>query len=115
VLRERWRLALGIATSGGRPAVVTDVPCFDVRESGDPRGEALRIFHLNEVLGPLVEEYPTARLALLSRRLCPDGEGIGGRATRYDGVHFTAAGAADLWPWLDRHLRLAVARARQLS
>jgi hypothetical protein len=114
VLRERWRLALDIATSAGRPAVVTDVPCFDVREPGDPRGEALRIFHLNEVLVPIVEEYPTARLASLSRRLCPDGHGVGGRSTRYDGVHFTAAGAADLWPWLGRQLRLAVAHARQL-
>lgn len=113
VLRERWRLALGIATSGGRPAVVTDVPCFDVREPGDPRGEALRIFHLNQLLTPLVEEYPTARLASLSRRLCPDGVGVGDRATRYDGVHFTADGAADLWPWLDRQLRLAVAQARR--
>jgi peptidoglycan/LPS O-acetylase OafA/YrhL len=113
VLRKRWRLALGIATSGGRPAVVTDVPCFDVREPGDPRGEALRIFHLNQLLIPLVEEYPTARLASLSSRLCPDGHGVGGRAARYDGVHFTAAGAADLWPWLDRQLRLAVAQARR--
>jgi peptidoglycan/LPS O-acetylase OafA/YrhL len=113
VLRERWRLALGIATSGGRPVVVTDVPCFDVREPGDPRGDALRIFHLNELLAPLVEEYPTARLAALSNRLCPDGAGVGGRAARYDGVHFTAAGAAHLWPWLDRQLRLAVAHARQ--
>jgi peptidoglycan/LPS O-acetylase OafA/YrhL len=113
VLRRRWRLALDIATAGGRPAVVTDVPCFDVREPGDPRGEALRIFHLNELLVPLVEEYPTARLASLSRRLCPDGRGVGGRSARYDGVHFTAAGAADLWPWLDRQLRLAVAHARR--
>jgi peptidoglycan/LPS O-acetylase OafA/YrhL len=113
VLRERWRLALGIATSGGRPAVVTDAPCYDVREPGDPRGEALRIFHLNQLLVPLVGEYPAARLAPLSSRLCPDGVGIGGLAARYDGVHFTAAGAADLWPWLDRELRLAVASARQ--
>jgi peptidoglycan/LPS O-acetylase OafA/YrhL len=113
VLRERWRLALGIATSGGRPAVVTDVPCFDVRQPGDPRSEALRIFHLNQLLAPLVEEHPTARLAPLSRRLCPDGRGVGGRAARYDGVHFTASGASDLWPWLNRHLRLAVAQARQ--
>jgi hypothetical protein len=113
VLRTRWRLALGIATSGGRPAVVTDVPCFDVREPGNPRGEALRIFHLNQLLKPLVEEYPTARLASLSDRLCPDGRGVGGRATRYDGVHFTASGAADLWPWLGRQLRLAVAQARR--
>jgi peptidoglycan/LPS O-acetylase OafA/YrhL len=113
VLRQRWRLALDIATSGGRPVVVTDVPCFDVQEPGDPRGEALRIFHLNELLTPLVDEYPTARLASLSGRLCPDGRGVGGRATRYDGVHFTAAGAADLWPWLDRQLRLTVAHARR--
>jgi peptidoglycan/LPS O-acetylase OafA/YrhL len=113
VLRERWRLALDIATSGDRPTVVTDVPCFDVHEPGDPRGEALRIFHLNQLLTPLVEEYPTARLAPLSRRLCPDGRGVGGRSTRYDGVHFTASGAADLWPWLDRQLRLAVAHARR--
>lgn len=113
VLRERWRLALDIATSGGRPAVVTDVPCFDVRVPGDPRGEALRIFHHNRLLIPLLEEYPTARLASLFSRLCPDGRGVGGRAARYDGVHFTAAGAAALWPWLDRQLRLAVAHARQ--
>jgi peptidoglycan/LPS O-acetylase OafA/YrhL len=113
VLRGRWRLALDIATSGGRPAVVTDVPCFDVREPGDPRGEALRIFHLNQLLVALVEEYPTARLAPLASRLCPDGVGVGGRGARYDGVHFTAAGAADLWPWLDRQLRLAVAHARR--
>lgn len=109
VLRERWRLALGIATSGGRAVVVTDVPCFDIREPGDPRSESLRVFHLNQLLAPLVEEYPTARLVSLSDRLCPDGHGVGGRAARYDGVHFTAAGAADLWPWLDRELRLAVA------
>jgi hypothetical protein len=113
VLRERWRLALDIATAGGRAAVVTDVPCFDTREPGDPRAESLRIFHLNQLLAPLVAEYPTARLAPLSRRLCPDGRGLGGRAARYDGVHFTAAGAADLWPWLDRQLRLAVAHARR--
>lgn len=113
VLRERWRLALDIATAGGRAAVVTDVPCFDSREPGDPRAELLRVFHLNELLAPLVEEYPTARLVALSDRLCPEGHGIGGEATRYDGVHFTAEGAADLWPWLDRELRLAVAHARR--
>jgi hypothetical protein len=113
VLRERWRLALDIATSGGRPVVVTDVPCFDVRRPGDPRGEALRIFHVNEMLTALVDEYRTARLAPLSSRLCPNGHGVGGRAARYDGVHFTAAGAADLWPWLNRHLRLAVAHVRR--
>jgi peptidoglycan/LPS O-acetylase OafA/YrhL len=113
VLRERWRLALEIATSGGRAVVVTDVPCFDTQEPGDPRAEALRIFHLNQLLAPLVQEYPTARLVSLSERLCPHGHGAGGEASRYDGVHFTAAGAADLWPWLDQQLRLAVTHARR--
>jgi peptidoglycan/LPS O-acetylase OafA/YrhL len=113
VLRDRWRLALDIATAGGRPAVVTDVPCFDVQEPGNPRGDAFRVFHLNALLVPLVAEYPTARLAPLSERLCSDGVSVGGRDVRYDGVHFTAAGAADVWPWLDEELRSAVADARQ--
>jgi hypothetical protein len=106
------RRALDTLTSGGRPVVVTDVPCFGTREPGDPRGEALRLFHLNELVGAVVAEYPSATMAPLAEQLCPHGQDAGGTAARYDGVHFTAQGAERLWPWLDEQLRRAAALAR---
>ncbi|MCU0300112.1 MAG: acyltransferase [Candidatus Nanopelagicales bacterium] len=106
------RRGLDAVTAGGRAAVVTDVPCFGSPEPIDPRAQPLRVLHLNGLLARVVAAYPSARLVPLSDRLCPDGDDAGGAATRYDGVHFTARGAAEVWPWLDRQLRTAVAAQR---
>jgi peptidoglycan/LPS O-acetylase OafA/YrhL len=106
------RRGLDAVTAGGRPVVVTDVPCFATNEPGDPRSQPLRVLHLNLLLARVVAQYPSATLVPLSHRLCPNGEDRGGEAVRHDGVHFTALGAAEVWAWLNRPLRAAVA-ARQ--
>jgi hypothetical protein len=101
-LSRRFRAALDLLTATGRPVVVTDVPCFDdPTAEGGPRVDAVRVWHLNELLARVVGDYPTARLVRLSDRLCRDGVDTVGTSVRYDGVHFTAEGAAGVWPWLE--------------
>ncbi|HEU4489865.1 MAG TPA: acyltransferase family protein [Jiangellales bacterium] len=107
-LAQRFRAALDVLTAGGRPVVVTDVPCFDdPTVQGGPRVDSVRVWHLNELLARVVDDYPTARLVRLSDRLCRDGTDAVGTSVRYDGVHFTAVGAAGVWPWLEGEIRRA--------
>jgi hypothetical protein len=105
-LARHFRAALDLLTAGGRPVVVTDVPCFaDPTVEGGPRVDSVRVWHLNGLLARVVGDYPTARLVRLSDRLCRDGTDAVGTSVRYDGVHFTAEGAAGVWPWLGDEIR----------
>ena len=61
------------------------------------------------MLARVVADYPTARLVRLSDRLCRDGADAVGTSVRYDGVHFTADGAAGVWPWLEGEIRRTAA------
>ena len=109
-LTRRFRAALDLLTAAGMPVVVTDVPCFDdPAVEGGPRVDSVRVWHLNELLARVVDDYPTARLVRLSDRLCSDGTDAVGTSVRYDGVHFTAEGAAGVWPWLEGEIRRTAA------
>jgi hypothetical protein len=56
-LSQRFRAALDLLTAGGRPVVVTDVPCFDdPAVEGGPRVDSVRVWHLNELLARVVAD-----------------------------------------------------------
>jgi peptidoglycan/LPS O-acetylase OafA/YrhL len=114
LIAGRLRRALAETGAGGRPVLVTDIPCFVVKGALDPRADRLRIAHLNGLLTRVVSDTPGARLIRMSEQVCPDGVDALGRAGRYDGVHFTAAGAAQVWEWLAPLVR-AEARAAATS
>jgi hypothetical protein len=62
---------------------------------------------VNEAIRDVVDAQPAASdgvsIAAVSDVICPDGNRdlmVDGVPARYDGVHYTRAGAALVWPWL---------------
>jgi hypothetical protein len=58
---------------------------------------------VNDMLARLAAERSDMTVAPLSDIVCPGGADdleVDGTPIRYDGVHYTRAGAALVWPWL---------------
>jgi peptidoglycan/LPS O-acetylase OafA/YrhL len=106
--------------------LITNVPCFRVRDTGlngeaGARNDPFRGVWVNEVLGRFADRHADV-VSLLDLRgfLCrgQDGEEyvdrLDGVRVRGDGVHFTQAGAELVWDWLAPRIE-AAARAPVLD
>ena len=117
-LTSRLERVRRLTASNGAMLVIPNVPCFG-EESSAIAGHDLapirdnpeRVKIVNQIIATFVTAHPTdVRSVDLAGRLCPGGsypDTIDGVDVRYDGVHFSEAGAAKTWRWLiPRLLRL---------
>ena len=98
--------AATIASDNGRiPVYILGVPCMAAEQSyhlvlNDPA----RIQRLNNLLRTVVAQVPNARFVDMAPLTCnPDGSGVrfrNGQELRDDGVHWTPAGAEQVWAML---------------
>ena len=112
-LRRELETAVAVATSTGAEVAFLTAPYCDRGEqpdgSGWPEDDPVRVDAFNDVLRSVAERHPgTAHVIELGRRTS-DREHhyvaeVDGVVLRYDGVHFTAAAARWLQPWLVREL-----------
>ena len=103
-----------VARSSGRVAVL-NVPCYHQPDTGldkslaATRDDPARGVWLNQVLGRFVAAHRDHMVLLdLKSFLCPGGryvDRMDGVRVRYDGVHFSKAGARLVWQWLGPRLR----------
>jgi peptidoglycan/LPS O-acetylase OafA/YrhL len=100
-------------TAGGAKFVILTTPCFSpARRLLGAFGEAdradpARVRFLNDVWRRYALAHPDVVVVDLDARVCPNGRyaaTIGGATMRTDGVHFTRAGADEVWPWLGPEL-----------
>jgi hypothetical protein len=98
--------AADAAASSGAPVVLLDVACMGAGPDNPgtaSRSDPDRIRAVNVLIEDVASSRADVTVAPLSSVVCPDGlEGleIDGDPVRYDGVHYTQAGAALVWPWL---------------
>jgi len=103
-----------VARSSGRVAIL-NVPCYHQPDTGldkslaATRDDPARGVWLNQVLGRFVAAHRDHMVLLdLKSFLCPGGryvDRMDGVRVRYDGVHFSKAGARLVWQWLGPRLR----------
>ena len=100
--------AIAIASAGGARVAMATTPYFQGREAPDgsryPENDPRRVDRFNSLLRAAVARHSgQAFLVDLGRKSCPDGHytsTVDGIRIRKDGVHFSAAGARWLAPWL---------------
>jgi lysophospholipase L1-like esterase len=100
--------AIRVAAGGGAVVALATSPYFHGREAPDgsryPENDPARVDRFNQLLRAAVARSHTPAFAVeLGRRACPDGRytsTVDGVRIRDDGVHFSAAGARWLAPWL---------------
>ena len=107
VVRDAFADAVAGATTAGVPVVVLDVPCMQGGPGSLARADPQRVAAVNDVIRSVVDDRRTTSndisIAEISATICPDGDddlSIDSVPARYDGVHYTRAGAAVVWPWL---------------
>jgi lysophospholipase L1-like esterase len=105
--------------AGERIAVLTapyEQSVTDSTLDGLPQYQSARIDHLNELYRQAVMRHPrSAELVDLNRFTSGDGaytDTIKGVLLREDGVHFSTAGAAVIWRWLNPKLEALAKRAQ---
>jgi hypothetical protein len=81
------------------------------------QNETWRTTHINELFAEVAAERDDTVLLPLADWLCPDGEHCvrdlaSGDLVRYDGVHFTDAGAVAAAQWLGPQLRAVAISTR---
>lgn len=120
-----WDDLIGTALAGAADAAgVTGTPVvfFDVACMGGPtsnpgtsaRSDPDRVAGVNRLIDDLAANRSDVTVAELSAVVCPGGiddREIDGTPVRYDGVHFTAAGADLVWPWVFEQLEARLAAA----
>jgi hypothetical protein len=106
-VRDAFADAVTAAATADVPVVVLDVPCMQSRPGSLVRADPDRVAAVNEAIRDVVDAQPAASdgvsIAAVSDVICPDGNRdlmVDGVPARYDGVHYTRAGAALVWPWL---------------
>ncbi len=98
--------AADAAGSSGAPVVLLDVACMGAGPDNPgtaSRSDPDRVRAVNALIEDVASSHTDVTVAALSSVVCPDGvDGleIDGDPVRYDGVHYTRAGAALVWPWL---------------
>jgi peptidoglycan/LPS O-acetylase OafA/YrhL len=111
-LDSELQLAVDILAPVSHRVAILDVPCFDEPETADAyawiakaRNDPARVAWINQALGRFAAAHRD-KVALLDLHgfLCPGGRDTSGTKVRYDGVHFTAAGANLVWGWLGPQL-----------
>ncbi len=102
------RDGLDIVTQAGEPVALLTAPCYheesrDLGGSASPRNDPDRVAWVNDRLRAAAAGVPGVSVVDLHAYLCPGEHFLaerGGEQLRYDGVHFSDAGAADVWNWL---------------
>lgn len=92
------------ATTGAR-VVFLQVPCMQAGNNPGTtsRTDPMRIAAVNRLISTVAAGRSDTTVAALGDVVCPDGSDdlrVDGTPIRYDGVHYTRAGAALVWPWL---------------
>lgn len=96
-------------TARGAKFVILTTPCFspDKQSLGQfgeaDRADPARVRFLNDVWRRYAQAHPGVQVVDLDARVCPGGryaDTLDGVKMRTDGVHFTAAGAGQVWQWL---------------
>jgi len=103
VTRAALSAAVTAASTTDVPVVLLDVPCMRGAQGSMARADPRRTIALNELLAEVAADRDNVSIAPLSDAICPSGTSdlvINGVPARYDGVHYTRAGAALVWPWL---------------
>ena len=105
-------VAAGRLTAGGVPLILLSTPCFDEPDTdlagmSAGRNDQSRADWLNRVWRSYADDHKsTVRFVDFGKIVCPGGEPrqtVDGKTFRYDGVHFTDAGAKYVWKWLAPH------------
>jgi len=100
-------------TAGGAKFVILTTPCFSptrrvLGEFGEgDRADPARVQFLNDVWRRYAVAHPDVTVLDLDARVCPNGQyaaTVDGTDMRTDGVHFTEAGAQQVWKWLGPEL-----------
>ncbi len=113
-LRDRLDQAEQILTANGSKMVLLSAPCFSPDNLAlgiwgeKERAEGWRVDWLNQVFARWAADHPGVAYRDLHAHFCPGGEytsTIGGKEVRYDGIHFSKAGANELWKWLGPQVR----------
>jgi peptidoglycan/LPS O-acetylase OafA/YrhL len=114
-LTGELQLADDLVAPSSRRVAILNVPCYHQPDTGldrslaETRDDPSRGEWLNQVLGRFVAAHSDHMVLLdLKGLLCPGGryvDRIDGVRVRYDGVHFTKAGARVVWQWLGPRLR----------
>ncbi|MFN8195053.1 MAG: acyltransferase family protein [Nocardioidaceae bacterium] len=106
-LSDQYRTAIKAASPGGAPLLLANVPCYhDTSTVGalaaiaDNRNSVERQAAVNAIIGSVAQDMPNVTVIDLRSFLCSGPKAGEDPAIRYDGVHFTAKGAANLWRWM---------------
>lgn len=109
--------AFDILTANGTPVVMLNTPCYRETEAklGGPtsdRNDPVRGDWVNQTMRRVANRYGRLITSVdLDSYICPNGEPrerINDVKIRYDGVHFTSEGGAEIWRWLAPKVRDAV-------
>lgn len=100
-----FREAIDVAGASGRvPVYVLGVPCMDALIDQSILNDAKRTQYLAGLVRRAASDVPNAHYVDLAGLTCRgDGTAIvfrDGRQLRDDGVHWTQAGADDVWSWV---------------
>ncbi|HUR02679.1 MAG TPA: acyltransferase family protein, partial [Nonomuraea sp.] len=107
-LADQLDQAISLASEGGARVAMATTPYFrgSARPDGGqwPENDPKRVDRFNVLLRQAVARHPGKAFVVdLNRKTCPDGHytsTVDGVKIRNDGVHFSAAGARYLAPWL---------------
>ena len=100
--KQAFRRAIQIAGDEGRvPTYVLTIPCMNARIDQEILNDPERTRYLSALIGQAVAEEPNAHVIDLEALTCrPDGSAVvfrDGVLLRDDGVHWTQAGAREVW------------------
>lgn len=106
--QERLTQILDAMTANGARAVLLTAP-FPNRDPSEPgqavsQTEPARFDHLNELLDGVAGSRTDTTTIDLASELCADGECGRSDYLRYDGLHFSAAGALQVARWMTPQL-----------
>jgi peptidoglycan/LPS O-acetylase OafA/YrhL len=101
-----------------QPVLLANVPCYhDNATTGalasiaDVRNSEKRQAAVNSVFGAVAAAHRNVSILDLRSFVCSGADGGVNQSVRYDGVHFTSDGAAQLWAWLKPQLAEKVGAA----
>ncbi len=116
-LEAQLTTAFDIVTANKTPVVLLTAPCYRETEArlGGPdsdRNDPVRGEWFNTIMLGVARRYGSLVKPIdFGAYLCPGGEPreqINGVTMRYDGVHFTSEGGAEVWRWLAPQVHRAV-------
>jgi hypothetical protein len=108
LFEQRLAEVLDALTVNGAPAVLLTAP-FPNRDPSNPAQAASqtdpeRFDHLNQILGDVARTRADTTVLDMAEEMCADGECGKSDYLRYDGLHFSAAGALQVARWITPQL-----------